>query len=741
LAVWPHRAGDGNDGREAPQVTRSVANGAQTAPGGDGTVRRRLGGLPRELWWSLLELFALTGFVVAQPLLDVAGKAPDFFLLHRASRGQILALVAMVVLLPAVGLWLVELAAFLVVGLRGQRLVHLGLLTGLFVVLAVEVGKELLPLRARRLLLAALVAGLVAGLVYARWPALKLWLRYLAAAPLVFALVFVTISPVSKLILPASEESRSTVPVRTSSEPLPPVVMIFFDEFPLASLLDSSGTIDERVYPNFAEFASHATWYRNATGIGGWTPYAVPGMLRGRYPGEDLKTAAPDLSSYPDNLFTMFGHYYDLKVFETVTQLCPSDRCGQTGSPTGFADMARETARLYKGIASPVEVPADPATVGQNPTVDADAKRKGPTAYFGNLKYDQVRRSETFMRSINAGDRQPTLYFLHLLLPHALFKYLPDGRVYNSGSQKTPQLHRQVWPTAVQQVNQERQLLQLAYTDKVVGTLIDRLKQQGLWDKALVLMTADHGTGFVPGDGTRALGERNAPGLMWVPMFIKAPHQTKGRIDDRNWEHVDLLPTLADMVGLSVPWKVDGFSQVGPPRRQRTDKTFYNHPGDLLIRPGPPNFKKVLNGVTDTTARAHQNGERGFYQFGPYADWIYKSPGEIGQVGGSPVTVKITDWDLFDTIDPDSPAVPSLVAGKVTSETPPAGSVMVIAVNGQVGATPGFYPQELEAPPAWFGGLVPDFLYKAGPGRPQLQLYLATKVGGGWQLRPVTISG
>jgi Sulfatase len=722
-------------------VARSVTNGAQTTPGGPGRLRRLLGGLPRELWWALLELFALTGFVVAQPLLDVAGKAPDFFLLHRASRGQILALVAVVVLLPALGLWLVELVAFLVAGLRGQRLVHLGLVTGLFVTLAVQVGKELLPLRARRLLLAALVVGLVAGLVYARWSAARLWLRYLAAAPLVFALVFVTVSPVSKLILPAADGGRSTVPVRTSSEPLPPVVMVVFDEFPLASLLDSSGKIDARAYPNLAEFASHATWYRNATGIGGWTPYALPSMLRGRYPGPDLKRAVPDLSSYPDNLFTMFGHYYDLKVSETVTRLCPAERCGQTGSQSGFGDLAKETAKLYRGIASPVDVPADPASVGQDPTVAEDADDKGPTAYFGNLKHDQVRRAETFMRSIDAGDRQPTLYFLHLLLPHSPWKYLPDGRVYNSGSLPRPELNHLVWPTTLQQVNQQRLLLQLAYTDRVIGRLMDHLRQQGLWDKSLVLLTADHGVGFAPGDPARALGSDNAPGLMWVPMLVKAPHQTTGRVDDRNWEHVDLLPTLADMVGLSIPWKVDGFSQVGPPRRQRTDKTFYNHPGDLLIRPGPPNFRKVLSGVTDTTARVHQNGERGFYQFGKFADWIYRSPGEVGRVAGSPVTVKITDWKLFEAIDPASPFVPSLVAGRVTSGTPPAGSVMVIAVNGRIGATPGFYAQKLGAAPTSFGGLVPDFLYRKGPGQRQLQLYLATKVGQGYELRPVTIAG
>ena len=131
-------------------------------------------------------------------------------------------------------------------------------------------------------------------------------------------------------------------------------------------------------------------------------------MLSGRYPGGDRKSAAPNISSYPHNLFTLFGHYYDLKVFETVTQLCPADKCGQTGSPTAFTDLAEETAKVYKSIVWPVETATDPAATA----VDED----GPTAYFGNLRYDQPHRVDTFVRSISSSDRQPTLYFLHLLM-------------------------------------------------------------------------------------------------------------------------------------------------------------------------------------------------------------------------------------------------------------------------------------------------------------------------------------
>lgn len=41
----------------------------------------------RELW-SFLDLLTLTGFVVAQPLLDVLGRSPDFLLFRQADGGD-----------------------------------------------------------------------------------------------------------------------------------------------------------------------------------------------------------------------------------------------------------------------------------------------------------------------------------------------------------------------------------------------------------------------------------------------------------------------------------------------------------------------------------------------------------------------------------------------------------------------------------------------------------------------------
>jgi hypothetical protein len=701
-----------------------------------GLLRRLLGRAGRPWWPAPLELFVLCGLAIAQPLLDVTGKAPDFFLVHRASRWQILLLMAMVVALPPLVLWLLELAAGLAAGERARDLLHWALLTGLLVLLAVEAGKDLLPLRGRRLALAALLAGLAVGFLYRRWPPLRLWLRYLAPAPLVFALLFATTSPTAQLILP-SRSAGTALPARTNpSRPLPPVVMIFFDEFPLQALLDSSGRVDARVYPHFAELAADATWYRNATGVSGWTPYAVPAMLTGRYPDRGHRGAAPVAQLYPDNLFTMFGHYYDMKAYETVTRLCPPGRCAGAQSGSGFGEVAKETARLYKDIASPIDAPADPAFMDDTTTAAAG---QGPTALFKNLGGDQVERAAAFAGSINATDRQPSLYFLHLLLPHSPYQYLPDGRVYTNPIGRGPMTRAGTWPIGVQQVNEQRLLLQLAYTDKVLGTVIDRLKRQGVYDKALVVATSDHGAGFSPDARSRAL-PGNERTLMWVPLFIKAPHQTAGRVDDRNWEHVDLLPTLADMVGLTVPWAVDGYSALGEPKRRRTDKWWFGVPGERQARDGPPIFESVLRGVTDTLIRAHQHGERGFWQFGTGADWVYRSPSEVGQVAGAAGSAKLTNWDRFGTVAPGSPA-PAMVAGELTSGTPPPGSLLVLGVDGRIAATATFYPPREGAPPTGFAAMVPSFLFRPGPSQPQLQAWVATRSGGRVLLQPVTLAG
>jgi hypothetical protein len=632
---------------EVPAGTTAEPAGGRDRPG------RRGRWLARLQPWMLAELLALSGFVVAQPLLDVAGKSPDFFLFRGADRGDILLLVAGVTLLPAVAVWILEVLVGLVSELV-RRFLQLATLTALFMLLTIEVAKQLTAVRGPRLLAIASAAGLLAGVLYARQSWLKVWLRYLGPAPVVFAVLFLTVSPVSRLVLPARAEPSAAQASVVQAGDRAPVVLIFFDEFPLASLLDSKARIDRRVYPNFARFAEQSTWYRNATGVSGFTPWAMPAMLTGRYPA---KVKAPVFSEYPDNLFMLFGRSHDLKVYETISQLCPPSLCKATagsGGQGGLRAVVGDAVRVFREIVSPDDAAVDPGSfvdLAAGQATPLGGTQLPPTFRFDQVGLNQPARFDDFLRGLQQSDR-PTLHFLHVLLPHQPWRYLPSGVEYTFRSFGRAFPNGEM-PAPVLELAHERHLLQLAYTDRLVGQVIARLKAEGLYDKSLVLMTADHGFGWTPGEETRTLMARNAPTLMWVPLFIKAPNQREGRVDDRNWEQVDLLPTLADMLRVRVPWRMDGRSQVGPPARQRSEKWWFDLPGHREVADGPSNWGTVLAGETDRLARAGE-GVDGLYRFGAFADLVYRDPASVGPIGGVPASAKVDNWKLYRWIDPSS---------------------------------------------------------------------------------------
>ena len=498
-------------------------------------------------------------------------------------------------LLPALAVWALEVAVGLV-SETVRRFLHLAAIGGLFTLLAIEVAKKLTDLRGPLLVAVALAGGLLAVVVYVRQSWLKLWLRYLAPAPLVFALVFLLMSPASKLVLPAqAADSGGQAPAAAATGKQPPLVVILFDEFPLSSLLDSKGQIDRRVYPNFAELADQSTWYRNATGVAGYTPWAMPAMLTGNYPA---KVKAPSYTEYPDNMLTLFGRYYDLKVYETISQLCPPQPLPlhrRKPRPGGAAGRRRRLGPGLQGDRLAVRRRRRPGPLHRPDRRRGDRQGRqaaGPAVPLQPAPAQPAVPLQRLPGRPQGPSDRPTMHFLHLLLPHAPWRYLPSGNEYNFKtfgrafkSDRTP--------APVVELAHQRHLLQLAYTDGLVGQVVDKLKAEGMWDRSVVVMGADHGEGWVPGEKPRSLGKTNAPDLMWVPQFVKAPGQDTGLVDDRNWEQVDLLPTVADLVNIQVPWKMEGASQTGKPTRTRTEKWWYDIPGHREVRDGPSNWAQV----------------------------------------------------------------------------------------------------------------------------------------------------
>jgi hypothetical protein len=721
------------------------------APAADGTTTghaaRHDGPAPvpwRIQAWGLVELFGLCGFVVVQPLLDLIGANPDFLIFHGLGTGEALLFVAAVAALPPLAFWGLGTLIGEIVGPRTRyalQAVSVGLLSA---ALAVQAGKHLTGLRGWPLVAGAVAVGAAGLCAYARWRAVGQALRLAAAGPLVFALLFVVASPAAPVILP--DDARAGAAGRATG-PHPPVVLIVLDELPLVALLDERARIDAERFPNFARLAAGSTWYRNATTVTGWTPFALPALLRGRLPQEFV---APHHSRYPDNLFTLLGEEYRVEADESVTQLCPPRLCPETrdGRQRGGLGTALGEAGVVLGeLLLPVDPTRDPhAGFAERTVADASGEATsprpsgaGPTAgpsaaptpdsagvdlddpafMFDRTGDNQPVRLVDFLDRLGSAGAtaEPALHFLHLLLPHVPWTYLPTGTRYPD---------RPILPLLPEddlgwgRLSDKRLGLQLQYTDGLLGQILDTLQRTGRYDEAVVVVTADHGIVLNPQSRARSNGrelhpdsDRGIVELAWVPMFLKAPGQTEGVIDDRNWQHIDLLPTVADLVGMEVPWRTDGISWV---RQERTDprKVYLNTLSDRRVIDGRGVFARIIR---DPTA------------FPPLP------PPPLQELVGTPVAelpVEVADHraslanvaDYLD-VDPAAGEVPALVHGTLP-EAVPTGAPLAIAVNGVIGAV---VRAAEDDGTRRFAGLVTDeTLFR--PGGNQVALYQVTGGGG-----------
>jgi hypothetical protein len=213
------------------------------------------------------------------------------------------------------------------------------------------------------------------------------------------------------------------------------------------------------------------------------------------------------------------------------------------------------------------------------------------------------------------------------------------------------------------------------------------LVEQGMYDRTLLVVTADHGMSFRPGDyGRRVATPASADQVLWVPLFVKQPGQRQGRVTDRNWEHVDLVPTLADLLGIRAPCRPDGFSQAGTVApRTRTDKWFFSAPGRRQRFDGPENLARALRGVTDRLVRPGR-GYRGWFQTGRFADLVGRRPGEVGVDSAPAGAARVDDLGALGRVDLESGTVPAQVAGRVSLAAGiPARPAVAVAVNGVIG--------------------------------------------------------
>jgi hypothetical protein len=614
-------------------------------------------------------LFALCAFGLAQPTLAILSNQPNYLATEGFHGIDVVLFSLAILLVPPAVLMALELA----VGLlhpRATAVLH-GFFVGLGVV--VVVFRALSSVPANFAAIAALAAGLMAARLYRTWPPARLFVTMAALASVLFLAFFLFTAPLEELS--TTDVHAGVMPKVTARTP---VVLLIFDEFPTTSLMTESNRIDSDRYPNFAALAETSTWYRSATTVHDFTEWNVPAILTGQRPRhEDL----PVLADHPKNLFTLLGSGYRINAFEAMTRLCPVSLCpnAKTSFDTRMRRLGTHLERFFMTTKLLTDIPA-----WSDPPAQVSA----------------------FLASLRPSSR-PELYVLHVILPHQPWRYLPSGRTYQAWSSNV----RDKWEPDNRLVDQvyEQHLLQVGYVDRVLGRIVKRLRSTGLWNRSLVIVTADEGMSFLPGEHERQVDLTNISDIAPVPLFVKKPEQQQEAIDDRSALTIDIVPTIADLLGVRVPWKLDGRSLLARNRPFPSKIIIGSRTGGTVEAP----WAHVRAGLEATIARKIR-------LFGSGNESLFASARHRGLLGAEVNTLIALQTQGIrarivqpssTSFDPRSSYAPSRVSGTVTGL--PTGRVLdlAIAVNGRIATITRTFR---EGGVTRFSTFVPDSAFRAG---------------------------
>ncbi len=642
---------------------------------------------PRRLsvWTTAAHLAALSAFAIAKPLFDMLDGGTLIEWNYRPF-DVVLVGFGLLIVPPALMLAL-ELVARAIDWRAGYWL-HLLLIAGLVYLFGARASEEG-PLENEAIWAAV---GAAAALAYHRFEGIRSFASVLALAAPLFLVMFLFTSSSAKVVFPAEVE-----PEPARSRPTP-VVMIVFDEFPVSSIMTADERVNAERFPNFGMLARMSTWYRNAITVHDYTRHSVPSIVSGRVAAKKAYALAND---HRDSLFTLLGRSHRLDVFESFTRLCPANLCAQRMQgefPARIWPLLEEVTREYLKDVLPRRV-----TLGLRDQFVLPEQH--PEQDFARL-----------VRSLAERPRKPRFAYLHVQSPHRPFAYLPSGRRYRDPAPYTKETVGPPGPTPANRVLADallqRHLAQVGFADRMLGRVLAALRRTGELRRALVVVVADHGWSSKPGqldNQRRTLAPHNAADVVPIPLFVKAPGQRQGRIDDSYARTIDVAPTVASVLRARLPGKVDG-RPLGPPRPlpariplhpQHSPPT--SVPSALILRGRAAQAERVA------TLFGPGPADPGLLRTGPQPDLV-DAVGGIAVPDRPSIRAEIDRRELFDSVDLGG-EVPAYVTGTIVG--PGAASVRGVAIllNGRVATTAWTYR---DGDRVRFQALVGDRLLRQG---------------------------
>ncbi len=661
----------------------------------------------RGAWVRWAELAGFWALAIAKPTFDQIASGPEALTQFGIGRLDLLIVIAIVVLLPPTLLLAVEWVAGRI-SAKSVPVLHglmLALMLGVFAwqqtlgEIASPAIRALIPMAAIVLFFAA----------YLRLELIRNFALFMVMAVPVVIVSFTLEKPV-KTELFAKEP---TAEVRAGKDAGAAIVMVVMDELSVAHLENARGEIDPQLYPNLAKLAGESTWYPNARSVAGFTTFVLPSLVTGEMPKPE-EGRAPSASQYPDNLCGQLRKAgYEIESSESITNFC------------GSTDPVSErVARLL-----------ELGTGGQNTpgrVFEKSVRAVLPEAAPGVDPYDGDPGGK-LERSVADLEPAPgTFTFLHTLSPHYPWQYLPDGQRYplTTGDESLKdawavlaQNPDGIGPTGIEgplhyhseneaQLDSARQryALQIAFVDAQLGRLFDRMKESGVWDEAMVLVTADHGTAFGKGLSRRYLTLDNAGELLAVPLFVKYPGQAKGEVVRHQVSLLDVAPTILDVADVTSDHASEGRSLKEGGTDAEPIEAIDGYAYQRIELPG-----KMVDHQADAARRrdARLFGSGTFFATAGNAGLLGKKAGSLPKLKQLEMT--IASPEDYENVDPDGAELPANIRATVTGiGKAPRSDRVAVAVNGTIRAITRSWVSSDDGLQRQISVVVPADSFKAG---------------------------
>jgi Sulfatase len=649
----------------------------------------------------LSAFLGLCALALAQPVFEVLSPSPDFFVARSTTAADVLLAAATVCVGLPLALTAIEWSLRRI-SPRAATIFFLSMVAILTGALLLPWLKGIESPGPAGLIAAAIAGGTLVAAGAWQLGLVRQFLSALAPAAIILPALFLLDGHVRGALMPVRSASVGPALART-----PPIVVVVFDELPLTSLLQADGNIDAGRYPSFAALARDAFWFRRASTVSANTVWAMPAIATGRYPR--TPGSVPTLRYYPDNLFTFLSGRYDMSIFSRFLQLCPESRCHYDSSAP--ADSVSALLEDLGIVWLHVSVPE--ALTGTLPPMAGGEAAFEHERRWREQQDDRGGQFDRFLASIDG--RPARLNLLHSLLPHMPFEYVPSGRRYALRVAEDERGRGLFWRAsrAYTDAVYQRHLLQVGYVDRLVGRLLARLHALGAYDETLIVVTADHGASYQEGTSRRSPRDVNLADIMLVPLFVKLPRQRRGDAIDRNVETVDILPTIASLVGAPLPFEVDG--------RSLLDRNTPERPVKRIVTVSTTDVR--VRDVSEWEPQLRRSLARKLARFGTGNDKaLFSTPGTKALLGAplnrteamlvpasAALRITIDNLPAFGDVDLAADPLPLQVGGRIEGAAPPL--VLAVAVNGVVVATAVSYERQHRHE---FSAMIPETALRQG---------------------------